>query len=96
MVWKIAEAKQKFSELVKAAEAEPQWIYNRDRLVAAMVPAESLSEFLNWRRRTQSETLGGAFAKLRRICEEEDYTLDIRPRHDRPNPFADVLEDLSR
>jgi len=96
MEWKIAEAKQKFSELVKAAEDEPQWIFNRDKLVAAVVPAEDLNAFLDWRRQKQGETLGDAFAKLRRICEEEDYTLDIPPRHDRPNPFPDVLDELSR
>lgn len=49
MNWNIADAKQKFSELIQAAENEPQWIYNRDRLVAAVVPAEALQEFLAWR-----------------------------------------------
>ena len=29
MNWKIADARQSFSELVKAAEAGPQWIYKR-------------------------------------------------------------------
>ncbi|HKH46858.1 MAG TPA: type II toxin-antitoxin system prevent-host-death family antitoxin [Thermoanaerobaculia bacterium] len=96
MNWKIAEAKQKFSELVNAAESEPQWIYNRDKLVAALVPAEDLREFLEWRRQKQGETLGDAFAELRRICEEEDYALVVSPRHERPNPFPDVLDDLSR
>ncbi|HVS00706.1 MAG TPA: type II toxin-antitoxin system Phd/YefM family antitoxin [Thermoanaerobaculia bacterium] len=96
MVWKIAEAKQRFSELVKAAEDEPQWIYNRDKLVAAMVPAETLKEFLDWRHEKEGRTLGDAFAELRRICEEEDYTLDIPARQERPNPFADALDELSR
>jgi len=80
MKWKIAEAKQNFSELVKAAEDEPQWIYNRDKLVAATVPAETLKEFLGWRRKRNERTLGEAFAELRRICSEEDYTLEIPPR----------------
>src|SRR5688572_11607958 len=56
MVWKIAEAKQRFSELVKAAEDEPQWIYNRDKLVAAMVPADTLKEFLDWRHQKEGRT----------------------------------------
>lgn len=96
MNWKVAEAKQKFSELVKAAGNEPQWIYNREKLVAAMVPAASLKEFLDWRERRNERTLGEAFAELRRICEEEDYALQIPPRHDRPNPFAEALDELSR
>jgi len=96
MDWKIAEAKQSFSELVKAAEDEPQWIYNRDKLVAAVVPAEILKEFLDWRRQHKGRTLGEAFAELRRICEEEDYSLEIPPRQERPNPFSDALDELSR
>ena len=96
MNWKIAEAKQNFSELVRAAEDEPQWIYNRDKLVAAMVPAGTLQEFLSWRRRKEEQTLGGAFAELRRICQEEDYSLEIPPRQERPNPFPDALDELSR
>jgi prevent-host-death family protein len=96
MHWKIAEAKQNFSELVKAAEGEPQWIYNRDKLVAAVVPAETLQEFLSWHHQKEERTLGDAFAELRRLCEEEDYTLDLPPRQDRPNPFPDALDELSR
>ena len=96
MDWKIAEAKQKFSELVKAAESEPQWIYNRDKLVAAMVPGETLKEFLSWRHLKEGRTLGEAFEELRRICEEEDYTLEIPPRQERPNPFPDALDEISR
>lgn len=96
MDWKIAEAKQKFSELVKAAEDEPQWIYNRDRLVAAMVPAEDLKEFLDWRYQKEGQTLAGAFEELRRICQEEGYTLEIPPRQERPNPFPDALDEISR
>ena len=96
MNWKIADAKQNFSELVKAAEGEPQWIYNRDKLVAAVVPAETLKEFLGWRRHHASRTLAEAFDELRRICEEEEYTLEIPPRQERPNPFPHALDELAR
>jgi antitoxin (DNA-binding transcriptional repressor) of toxin-antitoxin stability system len=96
MRWKIAKAKQDFSELVKAAEAEPQWIYNRDRLVAAVVPGETLKEFLAWRQRNEQRTLADAFAELRSLCGEEEYTLDLPPRQERPNPFPDALDELSR
>lgn len=42
--WKIGEAKQRFSEVVRRSESEPQLIYRRDRLVAAIVSVESESE----------------------------------------------------
>jgi antitoxin (DNA-binding transcriptional repressor) of toxin-antitoxin stability system len=96
MNWNIAEAKQKFSEVVRAAEGEPQWIYNRDKLVAAVVPPETLQEFLEWKTCRQRPTMAEALAKLRRICEEESYSLEVPPRRNRPNPFADALDDSSR
>jgi prevent-host-death family protein len=95
MNWKIAEAKQKFSELLRAAEEEPQWIYNRERLVAAVVPAETLQEFLEWRTRRERPSLADAFEELRRILRDEDYALEIPERRDRPNPFAGGGDDVS-
>lgn len=88
MDWSITEAKQRFSELVRLAEDEPQWIYNRDKLVAAVIPAEALQEFLAWRGPRELPSLGDAFAELRRICADEGYTLDIPPRQERPDPFG--------
>lgn len=95
MNWNVADAKQKFSELIRAAEEEPQWIYNRDKLVAAVIPAATLQEFLAWRSERERPSLGEAFAELRRICEEEEYTFENLPRQERPNPFPDALDELS-
>jgi len=95
MNWNIADAKQKFSELIRAAEDEPQWIYNRDKLVAAVIPAATLQEFLAWRSEAERPSLGEAFAELRRICEEEEYTFELPPRQERPNPFPNALDELS-
>jgi prevent-host-death family protein len=39
MDWKVAEAKQRFSELLREAVTEPQLIHNRSRLVAVVVGA---------------------------------------------------------
>jgi hypothetical protein len=87
--WNVAEAKQKLSEVIRAAEEEPQWLYNRDRLVGAVVEPETLQEFLAWRERSRRPSLGEAFSELRKLCSEEGYTLEIPSRSDRPNPFAD-------
>jgi prevent-host-death family protein len=93
--WNIADAKQKFSELVRAAQDEPQWIYNRDKRVAAVIPAATFEEFLASRNERVGPSLGEAFAKLRRICEEEEYTFENPPRLERLNPFPDALDELS-
>ena len=94
MEWKIGDAKQHFSEVIRATEEGPQWIYNRERLVAAVVEPDTLREFLAWREKEQKPSLAEVFAGLRRICAEEGYELEIPMRQDRPNPFADD-EDLS-
>jgi antitoxin (DNA-binding transcriptional repressor) of toxin-antitoxin stability system len=92
--WKVADAKQRFSEVVRAAGEEPQLIFNRDRLVAAVVEPELLEEFLAWRREVDRPSLAEAFSELRRLCAEEDYTFEIPSREDRPNPFAGARDDL--
>jgi antitoxin (DNA-binding transcriptional repressor) of toxin-antitoxin stability system len=87
--WKVAEAKQRLSEVIRAAEEEPQWLYNRDRLVAAVVDPEAFREFLAWQERVGRPSIGEAFSELRKLCAEEQYTLEIPSRRDRANPFAD-------
>lgn len=95
MNWRIAQAKQKFSELINAALQEPQRIYNRDRLVAVVIEAKVFEEFLSWQQNKGKVSLADAFTELHQIAAEEDYTLEISPRQDRSNSFADVLNDVS-
>jgi len=72
--WKIANAKQKFSDLVRASAQEPQLILNRDKLVAAIVDGDTFESYQRWHQRDRV-SLGDAFRELRRISAEEDYTL---------------------
>jgi prevent-host-death family protein len=92
MSWNIAQAKQRFSELVKQAADGPQLIYNRDRLVAAVIDADTFTAFQQWRERDQQRTLADEFAELRQTLREENYEVIIPPRGDRANAFADMLE----
>ena len=39
MSWSIAQAKQRFSELLRQAAEAPQLIFNRERMVAAVIDA---------------------------------------------------------
>ncbi len=94
MNWRVAEAKQKLSAVLRAAEEEPQRIYNRDRLVAAVVAADEFEEFIAWREEQARASLGDAFRELRRLCAEESYTLELPPRQDRPNAFLDPVDDI--
>jgi len=93
MNWKIAEAKQRFSEVVRQTAEEPQLIFKRDRLVAVLMNAEEYGAFEAWQERRRP-SMAEAIAEIRKICEEEDYALEIPDRRDRPNPFAEALDDV--
>ncbi|MBE9059960.1 prevent-host-death protein [cf. Phormidesmis sp. LEGE 11477] len=89
MEWKIAQAKQRFSELVQAALAEPQPIYKRNHLVAFVVEADLFQEFLEWQQRRKEKSVADVFAEVRQVAVEEEFVLEIASREDRSNPFID-------
>lgn len=35
------------------------------------------------------QSIADDFAELRGLCEREDYSLEVPPRQNRPNPFTD-------
>ena len=77
MNWKIEQAQQKLPELISAATIKPQLIYNQAQLVAAVVEAKTFQEFLAWQKQYRQDSLADAFAQLRQLCAEENYTLEI-------------------
>ncbi len=96
MEWNVAQAKQRLSEVLRSAEKEPQRIYNRQRLVAAVVCGETFEEFLRWKQNRERKSIGEEFAELRAICAEEGgWELPEASRKDRPNPFPEALKDAS-
>ncbi len=94
MHWHVAEAKQKFSEVLRATATEPQLIFKRDRLVAAMIDARTYEAFQAWYEQQHRATMAKAFVELRQLCTEEGYTLSAPTRQDRTNTFAEALNDV--
>ena len=84
MHWKIGEAKQRFAEVVRAAEDEPQRIYHRGRLVAGLVDAQTLEEYLAWRDRRGRRTIADAFTELRELLHDEPEGLTFPERGVQP------------
>jgi prevent-host-death family protein len=93
MSWNIAQAKQKFSEVVRRAAEGPQLIYSRKRLVAAVIDAEAYRAYKEWSERAARRTLADEFAELRQIMQDENYELTLTPRSTRRNAFAEALEE---
>ena len=81
--WLTGEAKQQLSEVLRRSEAEPQLIYRRDRLIAAVISAREFEEFERWREARQRRTLAEAFDEVRELCARYDYELDTGERRDR-------------
>src|SRR5947209_7692597 len=77
--WNIAEAKQRLSEVIRAAGKEPQIITNRDTPVAAVVSAAELEAYIELRDKHQ-RTLSDAIDALTKVAAEESYTLHLPPR----------------
>jgi prevent-host-death family protein len=81
--WLTGDAKQRFSEVVRRSETEPQRIYRRDRLVAAVVSAEAFEEFERFREAQGRRTLGDAADEIAELCARYDYQLEPGERRDR-------------
>ena len=96
MRWKIGQAKQRFSEVIRRAAAEPQLICNRERVVAAVIDVGSADRLRVIREREGQRTLAEAFDALREVTGGERHALTIRPRRNRRNTFQPVLDGLSR
>jgi len=65
--WEIPEAQQRFADfsgtvLIRSINQEPQPIYDRQQLVAAVVDAETFQEFLLWHQQSQKPSLADDFA----------------------------------
>ncbi|HUO85189.1 MAG TPA: type II toxin-antitoxin system prevent-host-death family antitoxin [Thermoanaerobaculia bacterium] len=90
--WSVAEAKQQFSEVLRRAEAHPQLIYRRNRLVAAVVPVD---ESGNLPGVASSLSLGEYVRETRDIVSEHGFSLPRTKRRPRKNALVKVLNELA-
>jgi len=82
--WTIATARQNLTKLIGMAAREPQRVYRRDKLVAAVVSPELADQVETVRR----SRLAAKLAEPPQLCADEDYALMVPVRRDRPDPFA--------
>lgn len=78
--WKIGQAKQRFSEVVRRAAVEPQIICNRERVVAAVIDAGSADRLQSIVEGEGRQTIAEAFDAFREMAARERYRLRIPPR----------------
>lgn len=83
----MAAAKQELSRVVRSAAVEPQWIQNRDIVVAVVLGARDAEVFLAWKKRNEEETLGDALDQVADLARTQHYELEVPQRSDRANPL---------
>ena len=87
--WKVGEAKQRFSEVLRRSADQPQRIYRRETLVGAVIGAELFEELARCLRERQRQSLGDRIDEVREICAQEGYALDVGTRLDRESWITD-------
>jgi hypothetical protein len=95
MDWNVAQAKQRLSQVIRAAATEPQRIFRRSRMVAAVVDGDTFEDYLAWKHQRPQRSIGDDLAELRALFLAEGYELPVVERRDRPNPFAETPGDGS-
>jgi hypothetical protein len=85
--WKVGEAKQQFSEVLRRSETTPQLIYRRHRLIAAVVAMDETNVVGVPKRLT----IGDRFEEARELFRQENYQLPQTRRRARANSFVRTL-----
>jgi len=89
--WNVGEAKQQFSEVLRRSESEPQLIYRRNKLIAAVVPMDETKATAI----TTKVMIGDRFAEARELFRRENYRLPAAPRRSRRNTFVRTLDGMA-
>lgn len=89
--WKVGEAKQQFSEVLRRSESVPQLIYRRNRLIAAVVAIDEASAATVARR----VTIGDRFEEARELLRRENYHPPQTHRRTRSNTFVRTLDAMA-
>ena len=88
----MAAARRRLSDVLTAAQEQPQVLYRRNEPVGAVVGRSELAR-LQAATPVNDGSLAQAFDELRQILLDEDLVLVIPHRASRPNAFVD---DVSR
>lgn len=87
--WSVAQAKQRLSELLRAANEEPQVILNRGHPVAAVIDSADFEQFRAWQGAHAARSVADVFAEVRALASAESYALEVPERVDRSAGWVD-------
>jgi sigma54-dependent transcription regulator len=81
-------------KLVESLAQIIQFLSEEERLLLNKKLVAHLPNFSDHETQTDFDNLAQALAELRQICAEENYTIEVPPRQDRSNPFAESLNEI--
>jgi sigma54-dependent transcription regulator len=82
------------TKLVESLVQIIQSLSEEERLLLYKKLVTYLPNFSDHETQTDFDNLAQALAELRQICAEENYTIEVPPRQDRSNPFAESLNEI--
>lgn len=86
--WNVGAAKQQFSEVLRRSESEPQLIYRRNRLIAAVIAMDESKVDASAGR----VTIGDRFQEARELLHDQKYRLPQTGRRSRRNDMVRTLD----
>ena len=86
--WNVGAAKQQFSEVLRRSAHQPQLIYRRSRLVAAVIAMDENKLAVEAKR----VTIADRFEEARELFLEQGYRLPQPRRASRRNDFVRTLD----
>jgi hypothetical protein len=89
----VAEARRRFSDLLRSASREPQRVYRREQLVAVVVDEVAFAEMEVARAHRTGRALGDAMGELRALLSGSPLPTTALAREDREDVFAKVADD---
>lgn len=90
MIWSVAEAKAKLSEVLERAREEPQVIESRGRPKAVVVSSDDFARLKKFEEGSKGPGLAGFLARCDALRAEGPMDLEIPPRSlepERSQPF---------
>jgi prevent-host-death family protein len=83
-MWKLSDAKARFSEAVSACAESPQLLCNRGKPVAALIDIESFRAYRRFEEQAQCPSMASLLAELDVLNEEEGDFGEAPQRVNRP------------
>jgi len=93
--WTVTDAKDRFTEIVRACLLEPQVVYDQNKPVSVVVDINFFNQLMNFRTRPARPTIAELLNELSDIHKSEPVEIEAPIRQDRPNAMLEIADEVS-